>query len=128
MGQDLVPLHYYCNNFIVGLIKGFINFFNVKNIIDIVHRRSIPGYDYKRLGTFRFDLYCHCFKAVNLYFTDIKSIISDGVLDVDKNTTTMSFSVTSFMIVSINFCFIKGKNINIAVSQKHLNLSLTFQK
>ena len=104
-----------------------------------MHRRSIPGYDYKRLGTFRFDLYCHCFKAVNLYFTDIKSIISDGVLDVDKNTTTMSISVTSFVIVSIsanqritndmiNFCFIKGKNINIAVSQKHLNLSLTFQK
>ena len=123
----------------MGLIKGFINFVNVKNIVDTVLRGSIPGYDDKRLGTFRFDLYCHCFKAVNLYFTEIKSIISDGVLDVDKNTTTMSISVTSFMIVSIdaneritydmiNFCFIKGQNISIVVSQKHLNLSLMFQK
>ena len=62
----------------------------------------MPGYNDKRLGTFRFDLYCHCFKAVNLYFTDIKSIISDGVLDVDKNTTTMSTSVTLFMVVFID--------------------------
>ena len=123
----------------MGLIKGFINFLSVKNIVDIVLRGSIPGYDDKRLGTFRFDLYCHCFWAVNLYFSDIKSIISDGVLDVDKNTSTMSISVTSFMIVSIdaneritydmiNFCSIKGKNINIVVFQKHLNLSLMFQK
>ena len=36
------------------------------------------------------------------YFTDIKSIISGGVLNVDKNTTTMSISVTLFLIVSID--------------------------
>ena len=83
----------------------------------------------KKFGTFWFNLGGHCFNIIVVwdYVTFMQSITSNSVFNVNKYPSSMSVSITSFMIVPVNayesitdyitnFSFSENKYVNFTFS------------